>query len=327
MRLPRFNYLEPESVAEALTLLANHQDAVIKAGGTDLIPRLKRRLVEPKSLINLSGLSDLDFIRKNTRGGLHIGALTPLQKIESSPLVQERFGALANAVAKIASIEVRNVGTLGGNICLDTRCEFYNQSPLFRSGADPCIKAGGSKCYVSRKGNRCHGLFCADAVPLLMVSEAKLKIISASDERRIPIQDFYTGDGKVPFSLLRNQIVAEIEIPEAVREARAAYLKFRFREGMDFPVVGVAVSRPNGQDEDEPRGIRIGVGGATSRPFRCLKAEAILKTEKIDSKVLEKAGDTAVEEMQMTSHSGCPVSYRRTLVKQLMIRGVQMVLD
>jgi len=326
MRLPEFTYFEPRSVAEALTLLSNHKDAVVKAGGTDLIPRLKRKLAEPKFLINLKGLSDLDFIRGNDQGDLHIGALTPLRNIESSPLLRAQFGALADAVAKIASIEIRNIATLGGNLCLDTRCQFYNQSPLFRKGTEPCIKAGGSKCHISRKGNRCHGLFCADAVPLLIAADANLRIISDSGERRISVQDFYTGDGKAPFALLRNQIVAEIQIPEPVREARAVYLKYRFREGVDFPVVGLAVSRLSGRGQDESGGMRIVVGGATSRPFRCLKAEAALGTGKIDDEVLEKAGETAAEEMQITSHSGCSVSYRRTLVKQLMIRGIQMVL-
>lgn len=153
-----------------------------------------------------------------------------------------------------------------------------------------------------------------------------MKIISSIGERLISIEDFYTGDGKAPFALLRNELVAEIQIPKIVEEARAAYLKYRFREAVDFPVAGVAVLGTNGRRENQSGEIRIVVGGVTSRPARCFKAEAILGTGKIDTAVLEKAGEAAAEEMRVVSSSGCSISHRKTIVKQLMIRGVQKVL-
>lgn len=326
MRLPRFTYIQPKSLAEALTFLSNHEDALVKAGGTDLIPRLKLKLARPKSLINLSGLSDLNFIRRNNRGDLHIGALTPLRDIESSPVVRQHFAALVDAVAHIASIEIRNIGTLGGNICLDTRCQFYNQSPLFRATMDPCFKTGGSKCYVSRKENRCHALFCADTVPLLIGARAELKIISSNGERLIGIHDFYTGNGKSPFALLRNELVAEIQIPKLPAKTRAVYLKYRFREAVDFPVVGMAILRINERRKDQLRGMRIVVAGTNSKPSRCFEAEKILRTEKIDGTALKNAGEAAAEEVQIVSSSGCSVVHRSTIVKQLMSHGVNMVL-
>ncbi len=137
MRLPGFNYFEPKSLSETLTLLSNHPDGVVKAGGTDLLPRLKWRLLEPTCLINLKGLSDLDFIRRDNQGNLSIGAITPPSKIETSPVVRKYFGALAETLSHIGSPEIRHMGTLGGNACLDTRCQYYNQSPLFRKGAAP----------------------------------------------------------------------------------------------------------------------------------------------------------------------------------------------
>jgi 4-hydroxybenzoyl-CoA reductase subunit beta len=326
MRLPRFTYLQPKSLAEALTFLSNHEDALVKAGGADLIPRLKWKLATPKALINLNGLSDLNFIRRNNRGDLHIGALTPLRDIESSPVVRQHFAALVDAVTHIASIEIRNIGTLGGNICLDTRCQFYNQPPLFRAAMDSCFKTGGSKCYISRKENRCHALFCADTVPLLIGVHAELKIISPNGERLIGIQGFYTGNGKSPFALLRNELVAEIRIPELAQEARAVYLKYRLREAVDFPIAGIAVLGSKKRRQGQSREMRIVVGGATSRPSRCFKAEAVLGTDRMSGKVLEEAGETAAEEIQIVSRSGCSLAHRRTIVKQLLIRGVQMVL-
>ena len=323
MRLPRFDYFEPKSLSETLTLLSTHADGVVKAGGTDLLPRLKWKLVEPTCLINLKGLSDLDFIRRDNQGNLSIGAVTPLSKIETSPLVRRYFGALAEALSHIGSPEIRHMGTLGGNACLDTRCQYYNQSPLFRKGAEPCLKVGGAICYVSRKGNQCHALFCADTVPLLIASDAKLIIASSRGERSVSLQDFYTGNGKTPFHLSQNELVVEVQIPKRVEGTRAFYLKFRFRDAIDFPLVGVALSGVKGQDNGFKE-IRVVAGGATPAPVRCLKAEEILRNEKITDPVLEEAGELAAKEVPIVSSSLCPASYRKTLVRQLVIRGGRM---
>ncbi len=327
MRLPRFVYLEPSTLKEAMEILSDHQSHVIKAGGTDLIPRLKRRLAQPKFLINLKGLSELDFIRQDGRGTLQIGALTTLRVIESSPLLIERFGALSDAVARIATAEIRNVATLGGNICLDTRCQFYNQSPLFRQGADPCLKAGGSECYIFRKGSQCHGLFCADTVPLLIAADAKLRIVSSGGERLVPLQDFYSGDGKDPFFIGQEELVAEVHIPESVTNARAVYLKSRFREAIDFPLVGIAVLHMNERQGESLGKVRVVVGGASSKPVRCVKVEELLEKVGVEGQVLEEAAETAVEEVGLVSFSGCSIHYRKTLVKQLLIRAVKEIMD
>jgi CO/xanthine dehydrogenase FAD-binding subunit len=154
-----------------------------------------------------------------------------------------------------------------------------------------------------------------------------LKVVSSSGEDIIPLQDFYTGEGKSPRALSADQIVAEIQVPEVVQEARAAYLKFRFREGIDFPVVGVAVLAIKGGSQGTSRGVRIVVSGATSGPFRCVKAERILENGKIESTSLEEAGETAAGEIPIVSSSGCSVSYRRTLVKELVNRGAKRVLS
>jgi len=320
MRLPRFTYFEPRSLEEALALLSSQEDFVVKAGGTDLIPRLKWKLAKPEAVINIKGLSDLNFIREGDDGGLHIGALTPLREIEISSIVKAHFGALTDAVAQIASMEIRNIGTLGGNI-------FYNQSPLFRKATDPCLKAGGSKCYIAGKGNQCYGLFCADTVPLLMAADAKLRIVSSNNDRLIDIQDFYTGDGKSPFTLKKDELLTEIHIPRDAKKASAVYLKYRFREAMDFPIAGIAVLGGNGKKNRKPGQIRIVVGGTTSRPSRCFKAESILATGEIDDKALQKACKTAADETKIVSSSGCSVSHKKTIVEELVIRGVRKVLS
>jgi 4-hydroxybenzoyl-CoA reductase subunit beta len=326
MRLPKFSYLEPASLEEALTLLSEHPQTVKKAGGTDLLPRLKWRLIKPKYLMNLRVLPDLDFIRINDEGDLSIGALTPLHKIECSPIVRQHFPALAEGISQIASVEIRTIGTLGGNICLDTRCHFYNQSPLFRKGTPPCFKTGGSVCYVSRKGGRCHALFCADTVPLLVATGARLGILSSNGHKWVGIGEFYTGDGQSPFALSGDQVVAEVRIPKGVRERHGTYLKYRFRGGMDFPVVGAAVFGIHGKRNDPSKETRIVVGGATSGPVRLTEAEAVLKKGEVTNRILEKAGQAAAKEISIVSTSGCSVSYRKTLVKQLVIRALQKVL-
>ena len=326
MRLPRFSYFEPKSLSEASTLLSNHDDAVLKAGGTDLLPRLKLKLVGPRCVINLRSLRELDYVRRDDQGNLSIGAVTPLSKIETSPLIREHFGALADAVAQIGSREIRNMGTLGGNACLDTRCQYYNQSPLFRKGAEPCLKIGGTRCYISKRENQCHALFCADTVPLLIASQAKLTIVSPGRERSVSLQDFYTGNGKDPFNLSRNELVLEVKIPPQVKEGRSFYLKYRFRDAIDFPVVSIAVwgvNRGNSGLEE----VRIVAGGVASRPVRCSGAEEVLRQAERSDELSERAGELAVSETRIVSGSFCSVSHKKIIVKELVARAVRLLLS
>lgn len=178
-------------------------------------------------------------------------------------------------------------------------------------------------CYISKKGNQCHALFCADTVPLLIASGAKLRVVSSGGERLISLEDFYTGDGKNPFNLLQNELVVEVQIPKRVEGTRAFYLKFRFRDGIDFPLVGVAVFGVEGE-ETGFKEIRVVAGGVTSAPVRCFKAEEVLRNEKITDHVLDKAGEVAAKEIQIVSSSICSASYRKTLVQQLVTRGCRM---
>jgi 4-hydroxybenzoyl-CoA reductase subunit beta len=326
VRLPRFEYVEPKTLPEALAFLSNHEDSLLKAGGTDLLPRLKLKLFTPKHVINLKGLSVLNFIRRDDQGNLLIGALTPLSNIETSSLVREHFGALADAVARIGSREIRNMGTLGGNLCLDTRCQYYNQSPLFRKGAEPCIKVGGTRCFISQRGNQCHALFCADTVPLLMASDASLTIVSPKGERSLPLEDFYTGNGKVPFILSQDEIVAEVKLPQQIEGVRVFYLKHRFRDAIDFPVAGIAVravQKGNSKFED----IRIVAGGVTSRPVRCLGAEEELRQGERSSEFPERAGELAAREVPIVSGSFCSIPQRRIIVKELVAQAVRLLLN
>jgi carbon-monoxide dehydrogenase medium subunit len=158
---------------------------------------------------------------------------------------------------------------------------------------------------------------------LLIASDAKLIIASSRGERSVSLQDFYTGNGKTPFHLSQNELVVEVQIPKRVEGTRAFYLKHRFRDAVDFPIVGVALSGVRGQ-EIGFKEIKVVAGGATPAPIRCLKAEEIIRNEKITDPVLEEAGEVAAKEVPIVSSSLCPASYRKTLVRQLVIRGARM---
>jgi len=183
MALPKFDYLEPESIGEVSQLLSQYQgDVNVISGGTDLLVRMNQRGVTPSYLVNLKRIPDLDYITHDRTEGLRIGALTTLHEIETSSIIQEHFPILVLASSRVASPQIRSTATIAGNICLDTRCWYYNQSHRWRQSLSPCYKLGGDQCYVVKKGDHCYSLFSADTVPALIGLGAKIKIMGSAGE-------------------------------------------------------------------------------------------------------------------------------------------------
>ncbi|MDY6864001.1 MAG: FAD binding domain-containing protein, partial [Thermodesulfobacteriota bacterium] len=178
MRIPKFEYLAPKKLEDAVSFLKKYKgDIKVVAGGTDLIVNMKQRTITPKYLINLKEIADLDFINYKKNDGLKIGALTALRTIEKSGVIREKFPVIAKAAHEVASVQIRNVGTLGGNICLNTRCWYYNQPLYWRKSFPFCFKVGGDCCNVVKKGKQCYALFSADTVPALIGLDAKIKVV------------------------------------------------------------------------------------------------------------------------------------------------------
>src|SRR5260370_16962535 len=185
----------------------------VLAGGPDLIPSMRQKLFEPEYVLDLHGLTEVRGVRTQIEGGVEIGALTTVSGIEKSPYLRQHFPVLTEAAATVASPVLRNMGTIGGNICLDTRCLWYNQSLTWRKGCGFCIKKDGNLCHVAPSGTKCWAAFSGDTPPALLCLNAEIEIVGPKGGRRISLQDFYTGDGENCRRLLSSRLVPPVYLP------------------------------------------------------------------------------------------------------------------
>ncbi len=253
--LPKFELIRPQSVAQAVAALAR-EGAEIIAGGTDKVVQLRRGLAKPAFLVDLTAIAALRGI-SSTDGGLRIGAAVTLATLAHSPLIAP-YSSVAEAAATIAAPSHRAVATIAGNLCLDTRCLYYNQSHWWRKSNDFCLKYQGDTCHVAPKGNRCRAAFSGDLAPALMVHGAELEIAGPDGIRRIALADFYLEDGAAFLTLAPGELLVAIHLPPPV--GASAYAKLRLRKSIDFPLAGIALARTR-------TGFDIALTGTNSRPL------------------------------------------------------------
>ena len=290
LRLPRFQYRSPATVAEALAMKADAGPAgAFVAGGTDLYPNMKRRQQTPAVVIGLARLRELSGLRFSD-GGVSIGAGTLLSDVENDPRIRREWPGLAHAIAEISTPPLRNMGTLGGNLLLDTRCNYYDQSLEWRQAIDYCMKKDGTICWVAPGSPKCLAVQSADSVPVLIAMGARTRLASAAGEREIAVEDLYRNDGIDYVTKRPDELLTEIFVP-APGPWRAVYKKLRRRGSFDFPVlsVGAAVRR----DGDRVAEARIVLGGVASAPLRLEKAEAILAGRILDEDAIAEAAAAA----------------------------------
>jgi 4-hydroxybenzoyl-CoA reductase subunit beta len=241
LRLPDFQYLAPRSLDEAVTLLSDHgPTATVVAGGTDLYPNMKRRQQEPAVLIGLRSLPALGDIRIED-GVVRIGPTASLHAVASHSQVRERLPALASAANLVSTPHLRRMGTIGGNLCLDTRCTYYDQNYHWRKSIDFCMKKDGAICWVAPNSRRCWAVSSSDTAPVAVALRARLKLSSPRGTRTIDAGEFFRDDGIDYLTRKPDEILSEIEIP-AHDGWRMAYEKLRRRGSFDFPVLGVAAA-------------------------------------------------------------------------------------
>ncbi len=257
-----FDLLMPTSAAEAIALMQENPNARYLAGGTDLVPNLRRGIGAPDILIGLDGVEDLKGI---SEGGdyLTLGAGVTLAELEGSGL-SGRYGALSAAV-DIAGPALRQAATIGGNLCLDTRCIFYNQSKWWRNANQYCLKLDGDTCHVAPKGQRCHAAFSGDLAPALMVLGAEVRVVGPNADGWKPISDLYHEDGLAHLTLAPGDLLVAVRLPVVSRDLRSGYLKSRLRKAVDFPLAGVAVALR--REGDAITDLRVGVTGTNPRPL------------------------------------------------------------
>jgi 4-hydroxybenzoyl-CoA reductase subunit beta len=241
LRLPQFHYLAPRSLDEAAGMLAEHGPrAAVVAGGTDLFPNMKRRQQEPPVVIGLRMVSELRGM-ESTNGHLRIGAMTSLHDVATHPLVRQHYPALALAAGSVSTPPLRRMGTLGGNLCLDTRCTYYDQNYHWRKSIDFCLKKDGAICWVAPHSPRCWAVSSSDTAPVAVALHAQLRLISTSGERTVTAGDFFRDDGILYLTRRPDEIVSSIEFPALVGW-RMTYEKLRRRGSFDFPILGVAAA-------------------------------------------------------------------------------------
>lgn len=323
MRLPAFRYFAPSTLDEAVALLRDHGPAALPvAGGTDLYPNMKRRQVETGVVVGLRGIAELAGIRGNAAEGFRLGALTPLSELAASPEIAAAFPALATAANLVATPQIRQMGTIGGNLCADTRCQYLNQSHHWRRSLGFCLKKDGDSCLLAPGSTRCWAVSSSDLAPVLCSLGAEIRLEGPSGSRVLPIADLYRDDGAEPFAKTPQEIVAEVLLPPA-HGWRCAYLKLRRRESFDFPVLGVAAGlRVEG---GIVRTARIVLGGVASRPLALSAAEAVLTGQGLTPDLLDSAADLASRDPRTLDNTDFPASYRRKMVRVLVRRALRQL--
>jgi 4-hydroxybenzoyl-CoA reductase subunit beta len=240
LTLPRFEWLRPTTVDEVLAALAvDPAKALIVAGGTDAVPNLKHGLHEPERIVHLGAVNELRFVRVDAER-LSIGALTTLDALSRHPEIRRLHGTLAKAASLVAGPQLRNMGTIGGNLCLDTRCTYYNQTFFWREALGFCLKKDGVHCHVVPQGKRCVAAHSSDVAPVLIALGAEVEIAGPSGRRSIPVEQFFVGDGIHNNVLAPGELVTQIHLPARARALRGGYQKLRPRNAIDFPMLSVA---------------------------------------------------------------------------------------
>ena len=295
LRLPKFRLHQPATLAEAASILdAEGEAARLVAGGTDLWPNLKRRHQKAGEVVSLSRLAELRAV--NANGDLHLGAMATLTSVERHAAVRERFPALAAAVGWISSPVLRNMGTIGGNVCLDTRCTYYNQNEEWRQSISYCMKAEGKICWVAPSSPRCWAVQSADSAPMLVALGARVTLVSTAGDREIPVAALYHDDGMAYLTKRRDEIVTAIVVPGASDAAhcRTAFFKLRRRGSIDFGVLSVAVALwMDGGSDGTVRDARVVLGSIASLPSSADEVAQALIGQKLTPETIAAAASKA----------------------------------
>ncbi len=335
MTMGAFRLERPRSLADAVTILAAHApEAMILAGGTDVVPNLQMRLFSPRVVVDIKSLSQsnqLAAIEWSPGNGLRIGALTTLTTICESPIIQEKFPVLAAAVSTIAGPLQRNMGTLGGNLCLETRCHWYNQSDFWRKSLGGCLKlrvpgafAGkdGPICHVAPGGKFCWAAWSGDAAPALLTLDAEIEIAGPAGARRVPLAQFYKNDGMDRIALGRDELLTAVHIPAHMAGRRGNYHKLRVRNSIDYPLAGVAISL-----DVDSRGIcrdaRLALTAVNPAPLLVKEAGESLVGQAASPELMDRVAQAAIRAAKPLTTSGSTPVYRRDMVRVFTRRALE----
>jgi len=326
MRLPWFGFHSPKSIVEAAEILAAEgPQAMLIAGGTDLIPNMKRRHQTPATLVSLR---QIETLKKTSKGsGAVLGAGLTLNEVVANRAVRAKYAGLWQAAAQVATVHLRNMGTLGGNLCLDTRCNYYNQNYEWRKAIDFCLKKDGEICWVATASKRCVAASSTDTAPALIALGASVRLVSTQGERDVALADLYRNDGIDYLTRRSDEILTEVKLP-ASEGWRSSYWKLRRRGSFDFPVLGVAAAVKTARDgtvEDA----RIALGAVSSRPF-LTKAGELLVGRRLTDEAIAEVGRKVASVAKPMDNTDLNLYWRKDVVSEFVgyalreIRGDDM---
>ncbi|MHA2609954.1 MAG: FAD binding domain-containing protein [bacterium JZ-2024 1] len=322
LRLPPFHLLLPHTLEELMKYLEEYPEATILAGGTDTVPAWKRGERKVSVVIALSRISELKRCYRDERGAYHLGPMVTLSEIAQMSLWRGAH-AVRIAAGSVASPAIRNMATLGGNLCQDTRCVFYNEGELWREAVGNCKKTVSDICRVAPGGNRCWATYHGDLAPALMVFLAEIQISSPSGTRKIPLEQLYLDDGISPLNLKSGEILTDIVLP-GENSLRTTYVKLRPREEIDFPEVGVAVAVKI-SPENRFELARLALTGVACTPVRVYPAEEFLMGKPVEDEILRHTGEIVQQNLHPMATSYFTPLYKKKMAEVLTYKALSQV--
>jgi 4-hydroxybenzoyl-CoA reductase subunit beta len=324
LRLPEFNYHQPRTLKQATRALADlGADAMLVAGGTDVYPKMKRGQFTPRSLISLRGLRELKGIR-DSKEGLWIGAGESLTAVSNHRLIAKHFPALAHASESVSTPQLRNMGTIGGNVLVDTRCNYYDQTLFWRQAVGFCMKKDGDICLVAPGSSKCLAIASSDTAPVLVSLGAQVILVNKQGERRVKLEDLYRDDGIDYSAKAKDEVLKGLLIPKEALGRRNVYLKLRRRGSFDFPILGVAATMDI-DEQDECRLASVVLTAVASAPKVVPEASTLLQGKKVTKELIDAVADAAARISHPLDNADLDYWYRKRMAKVYTRRALAQV--
>jgi 4-hydroxybenzoyl-CoA reductase subunit beta len=324
MRLPKFTYRVPKTIDDAVKMIADAgAEGMFVAGGTDLYPNMKRRQQTPKTVISVTRVGELDGCRRDEAGGLVIGASMTLTDICNHPVISRYYPVVADTARLISTPLLRNMGTIGGNLLLDTRCNYYDQNYEWRKAINFCMKKDGDVCWVAPSSRKCWAVQSSDLAPVMVALGAKLRLVSVEGERLVDAAGLYNNDGIHYLNKRADELLIDIHLPPP-SGLRAVYKKLRRRGSFDFPVLGVAAAIDAGED-GIVRAARLVLGAVAPAPIRVLEAEAALVGRPLDDEALRSAVEACYLKARPLDNTDYVMGWRKQMARPFVQRALEEI--
>lgn len=322
MRIQPFVYLEPKSLKEALSMLNEHKEKLkVLSGGTEIVALLKLHLIKPQYVMSLKKIANLRGIQKQDKKVV-IGGATTLAEIIDSPLVNISFKGIIQAARSVAAPQIQNIGTIAGNILQDSRCLFYNQSEIVRGGLEPCLKMKGRLCRAVKGAKRCFSVYQGDLAPILIAFKAKAKLEKTGKSRTVPISDLFSGNGKQPINIEKDELLTKIILPlPSSDRVGSSYQKLRMRGSIDYPLASVA-SVVKSDDRGRIVDSCVVIGAAGASPI-VIQNPLSVKEKQLTPEHIESIALSAYKTSEGVNNQPLSGVYRRKMIKVLTKRAIR----